>query len=208
MKYLVKLLFALSSLVAFMTTSFAEDQYSQAKAKSTAYIQAKEEDAERAKAIAYAQAKADARKAIEKIYSCEYKITYSNLENQKAFSSDEVAEKNLPFIYIKTVNSVYQYEDSPIINLSENLNIKVDFELKMDKKAYNIKITPSTSSTSLDKSIQNAFSIARFSTHKGFWWGDTLKFSDEIKLEKTGNCRIRNIYDENELLFWRKKLSF
>ncbi|MHA3052298.1 hypothetical protein [Acinetobacter sp. ANC 4640] len=76
----------------------------------------------------------------------------------------------------------------------------------MDKKAYNIKIHPGTDSASLDKSIQNAFSIARFSTHKGFWWGDTLKFSDEIRLEKTDNCKIRAMYD-NELLLWRKKAS-
>mgnify|MGYP003589364979 FL=1 len=186
MKCLIKLFFAPSFFCISIVSSFANE--SEIKTISSA--------------------KADARKAIGEIYSCEYKITYSNLENQKAFSSDEVAKKNLPFIYTKTVNSVYQYADSPIINPSKNLNIKVDFDLKMDKKAYNIKITPSTSSTSLDKNIQNAFTIARFSTHKGFWWGDTLKFSDEIKLEKTGNCRIRNIYDENELLLWRKKLSF
>lgn len=189
MKYLIKLLFTLSTVVIFMTSSLAEDQKIE-------------------KTITYSEAKADARKTIGKIYSCEYKITYSNLENQKIFSNDELAKKNLPFIYTKTVNSVYQYEDNPIINPFKNLNIKVDFNLKMDKKAYNIKTTPSTSSTSLDKSIQNAFTIARFSTHKGFWWGDTLKFSDEIRLEKTDNCKIRNIYDEGELLRWRNKLSF
>ncbi len=213
MKYLIKLFFTLSTVGISMNSSFAEEQkientttYAQAKAKSPAYAQAEAENAAKAKATAYAQAKVAARKSAGKLYSCEYKITYSNLENQKTFSNDKVAKKNLPFIYTKTVNSVYQYEDSPIINPSKNLNIKVDFDLKMDKKAYKIKITPSTSSTSLDKSIQNAFSIARFSTHKGFWWGDTLKFSDEIKLEKTDNCKIRNMYDD-ELLIWRKKLS-
>lgn len=147
------------------------------------------------------------RKPAGKLYSCEYTITYSNLENQKAFSNDKIANKNLPFIYTKTVNSVYQYEERPILHPPKNLNIKVDFDLKMDKKAYNIKIHPSTDSASLDKSIQNAFSIARFSTHKGFWWGNALKFSDEIRLEKTDNCKIREIYD-NELLLWRKKASF
>ncbi len=186
MKCLIKLLFALSFFCISIVSSFANES--------------------EVKTIA--SAKADARKTIGKLYSCEYKIAYSNLENQKAFSNDKIANKNLPFIYTKTVNSVYQYEESPIVNPSKNLNIKVDFDLKMDKKAYNIKITPSTGSTSLDKSIQNAFTIARFFTHKGFWWGDTLKFSDEIRLEKTDNCRIRSMYDEDELLRWRKKLSF
>lgn len=199
MKYLIKLLFTLSTVVIFMTSSFAEAQYSQAKAKSTAYIQAEEEDAVKAKAAAYAQAKANAGKFIGKLYSCEYKITYSNLEQQKTFSNEKIANKDLPFIYTKTVSSVYQYEESPIVNLPKNLNIKVGFDLKMNKKAYNIQIKPSTGSASLDKSIQNAFSIAKFSTQKGFWWGDTLKFSDEIKLEKTDNCKICNMYDKGLL---------
>lgn len=186
MRCLIKLLFASFFYCILIVSSFAND--------------------DAIKTVA--SAKADARKTIGKIYSCEYKIIYLNLEKQKAFSNDKIANKNLPFIYTKIVNSVYQYEESPILNSLENLNIKVDFDLKMDKKAYNIKIIPNTGSTSLDKSIQNAFTIARFSTHRGFWWGDTLKFSDEIRLEKTDNCRIQNIYDEDALLRWRKTMSF
>ncbi len=180
MKYLIKLFFTLSTVGISLNSSFAEEQKIQntityAKAKSPAYAKAEASYAERAKAEAYAQARANAGKFIGKFYSCEYKITYSNLEQQKAFSNEKIANKNLPFIYIKTVSSVYQYEESPIINLPQNLNIKVNFDLKMNRKAYNIQTNPSTGSTSLDKSIQNAFATAKFSTHKGVLVGRHFK---------------------------------
>ena len=50
----------------------------------------------------------------------------------------------------------------------QGLNIKVDFDVKMDKRAYNIRLTPSTGSESLDHSIKNAFSSAKFDTKKNF----------------------------------------
>ena len=64
MKCLIKLFFASSFFCISIVSSFANES--------------------EIKTIA--SAKADARKAIGEIYSCEYKITYSNLENQKAFS--------------------------------------------------------------------------------------------------------------------------
>jgi len=203
-EYQHKLLFALSVFAIFTATSFAEEQtieknITHAKAKDRIYAQEQTGKLAKSKAEANSQAesKTFSRKSTGKVYSCEYKIIYSTLALQKASSNDKIAYQNLPFTYTKTVNSVYQHEENPIINPPKNLNIKVNFDLKIDKKAYNIKLTPSTDSVSLDKSIQNAFLIARFSTHKGFWWGDTLQFSDEIKLEKTDNCKIQNIYNDN-----------
>ncbi|RZG77432.1 hypothetical protein [Acinetobacter sp. WCHAc060025] len=184
MKFINKLLNTIFILGIYSNTSFAENPTE--------------------KSITYA--KASAQKVFSKIYSCEYKIFYTNLEKQKKFDNDEIAKSALPFIYSKNTNSIYQYEESPIIQPPKNLIIKVDFDLKMDNKAYNITITPSTDSASLDKSIQNAFSIAKFSTHKNFWWGNTLKLSDEIRLEKTENCQIRNIYNEEQLSRWRKQV--
>jgi len=144
-----------------------------------------------------------------KVYSCEYKITYANYEKQQVFENEKVAYRSLPFIYKKVLPSVFQRETYSKNQLSEssknnmergsilqppnNLNIKVDFDLKMDNQAYNIKLTPSTGSDSLDRSIKNAFSSAKIVTHKKFWWGD-LAFSDEIKLEKVDPCKVRNLY--------------
>ncbi|QNX59511.1 hypothetical protein IC781_12230 [Acinetobacter seifertii] len=143
-----------------------------------------------------------------KVYSCEYKITYANYEKQQVF--ENVAYRSLPFIYKKVLHSVYQRETYSKNQLSEssknnmerdsillppnNLNIKVDFDVKMDNQVYNIKLTPSTGSESLDRSIKNAFSSAKIVTHKKFWWGDTLAFSDEIRLVKVNECQVRNLH--------------
>ncbi|MCG6624071.1 hypothetical protein GHT91_03425 [Acinetobacter baumannii] len=145
-----------------------------------------------------------------KVYSCEYKITYTNYEKQKIFENEKVAYKNLPFIYTKLLHSVYHretysrdklptslktdMENGSTAQAPRELSIKVDFDVKMDKRAYNIRLTPSTGSESLDHSIKNAFSSAKFDTKKKFWWGDTLAFSDEIRLEKVDSCQVRNLH--------------
>ena len=142
---------------------------------------------------------------IGQFYSCRYEIFYANLEEQKKFENDQTAKKNLPFIYIKPPRIIYQYEENPILQAPKNPTIHVNFDLKMDNKAHNISISPSTGSISLDKNIKKAFSRADFSTQKKFWWGDTLKFSDEITLKKSDDCKVHNMHDEVEISQWRKR---
>lgn len=147
-----------------------------------------------AETTAAPQLTAFAGKKIATRYRCEYKIIYANKEKQNTFENLQLAKKSLPFVYIKTVNFVSQSENHPITLPSENIKTQVTFNLKMDGKADNIKISPSTDSAQLDQRIINAFLIAQFSTQQKFWWGNRLAFSEEIQLESTGHCKEYPIY--------------
>ncbi|SPL70316.1 hypothetical protein [Acinetobacter stercoris] len=168
MKHLTKKILITSFLAVSISSTFAEE-------REIRYI-------------------ASAKKASVKyrVYICEYKIIYDNYEKQKAFGDDDLANEKLDFIYKKSIDSVFQREDHPINEPVQNLNIKVNFDLKMNNEADNIRINPSTGSESLDKSIKDAFKNSKFFTHKMFWWGP-IKFSEEITLEKMGKCRVREI---------------
>lgn len=141
-------------------------------------------------------ATASARKKIATRYSCEYKIIYANKEKQNTFENLQLAKKSLPFVYTKTIDFVSQSEDHPISLPSGNIKTKVTFNLKMDGKADNIKISPSTDSAQLDQRIINAFLIAQFSTQQKLWWGGRFIFSEEIQLESTGHCKEYPIYEK------------
>ena len=90
----------------------------------------------------------------------------------------------MDFFYLQTPQiTLLQKIDE---NSVEDVQIPIDVYVNANYTVWGVKLLKSSGNLALDQKIQRSYKDIRVETKKGFWWGPTLKFKDQLHLQLLG----------------------
>ena len=124
---------------------------------------------------------ASASKSLPKIKICQYSFNSEVYTAQQQWTDEYDKIKNMDFFYLQTPQiTLLQKIDE---NSLEDVQIPIDVYVNANYTVWGVKLLKSSGNLALDQKIQRSYKDIRVETKKGFWWGPTLKFKDQIHLQ-------------------------
>lgn len=124
---------------------------------------------------------ARAAKSVPNIKICQYSFNSDVYTSQQQWTDEYDKIKNMEFFYLQTPQiTLLQKIDE---NTVEDVQIPVEVHVNVNYTVWGVKLLKSSGDLALDQKIQRSYKDIRVETKKGFWWGPTLKFKDQIHLK-------------------------